>query len=83
MYPGVCRFATQDIKLQFDTASPGAAVADNNLRNPLFSWIMRALMQYPSAYTRRTKLIARKNHESKHPGRIDKFRQKYGTKASA
>src|SRR5574340_526559 len=40
------------------------------LRNPLFLWIMRALMQHLSAYTRRTKLLARNENESKYPPKL-------------
>ena len=38
----------------------------NKLRNLLFLWIMRPLMQHLSAYTRRTKLLARKENESRY-----------------
>src|SRR5450756_1310542 len=60
MYVGI----HEDVEPSFDTASPSEIVVHKNLRNPLFLWIMRLPV---SAYTRRTKLLARKENESRYP----------------
>ncbi|KXS33467.1 MAG: 50S ribosomal protein L31 [Candidatus Gallionella acididurans] len=116
----------------FAAASPNRAGPHKNLRGHRFLWIMPALTQHPSAYTRRTQLQQGKKMKADihpnyqeitvtcscgnsfktrsvmgkptlnievcsecHPfytgtqkimdtaGRIDKFRQKYGTKTPA
>src|ERR1019366_6277831 len=70
MYVGICHFVTSDFEPPFDTASPSEVVVHKNLRNSLFLCIMRALMQHLSAYTRRTKLLARKENESRYPPKL-------------